>query len=122
MTLARRWDVGLACLALAAMVFGAIAPGVSPLLKSTGRALLAETCSATGVGYTAPAKAPPWPELGDCGFCVLQHQSPVVPMADLPAFRADSAIEVARNGGENPIVYQRFLRSSCSPRAPPVVS
>jgi hypothetical protein len=118
----------LAWLALYAMVFGAFAPSISKFLAANQGISWVEICSTSGAKRVAVVlgskKLPEAPMAGDshCGYCLLQHHSPVVP-TDPYAWEA-ATVSTSRLliGSGGTTVFKRFIRDAHLTRAPPAFS
>ena len=129
MRMAPRLQRQLAWLALCAVLFAAAAPTVSKWLAASQPAFWAEVCSTTGA---APRAA--W-DLGSksgsdrsavsdshCGYCLLQHHTPVVPTAPYDWEPVTASAERLPIGSGGTTVVKRFVRSAHLARAPPAFS
>lgn len=118
----------LAWLALAAMVFGALAPSVSKLLTASSGVIWVEVCSASGTRWVAlggsdtPRDDAPTASDQHCGYCVLQQHSPALPVPAVAwECEAPSAHRLAIGPGGTTI-FARFTRSAHLTRGPPTFS
>jgi len=118
----------LAWLALCAMVFGAFAPSISKYLDATQGVSWVEVCSTSGSKRVTvdlgSKKLPGAPMAGDnhCGYCLLQHHSPVVPTDPYTweATMVSTGRLLIGSGGTT--VFKRFVRHAHLTRAPPALS
>ena len=121
-----RWLHGqLAWLALCAVVFGAFAPPISKYLATSQGVSWVEVCSASGSKHVtidlASKKLPEAPMADDnhCGYCLLQHHSPVVSTDPYmwEAATVSTGQLLINSGGTT--VFKRFVRHAHPTRAPP---
>jgi Protein of unknown function (DUF2946) len=122
----------LAWLALCALLMGAVAPSISLLLARSQSGAWADAwadiCRASGaqpgardLGVQTPPSAPMAADI-HCGYCLLQHYSPVVPT---PTYSLNVAIASADRlpvGGGGTTLFKRFLWRAHHARAPPAFS
>jgi hypothetical protein len=118
----------LAWLALCAMVFGAFAPSISKFLAATQGISWVEICSTSGAKRVAidlgSKKLPEAPMAGDnhCGYCLLQHHSPVIPTDPYTWETATVSTGRLLIGSGGTTVFKRFVRNAHPTRAPPAFS
>jgi hypothetical protein len=120
----------LAWLALCATLFGALAPAVSKVMAASGT-LWVEICSAEGgvrlVALPRPGATPgqapaQLPAAGDehCGYCVLQHHTPVLPITGQAFTQPVLAAGRLRIGAPGQTFPSRLIRDAHRARAPPL--
>lgn len=110
------------------MVFGAFAPPISKFLATSQGISWVEICSIGGAKRVAidlnSKKLPEAPMAGDnhCGYCLLQHHTPVVP-TDPYTWEA-TTVSTGRLliGSGGATVFKRFVRNAHLTRAPPAFS
>jgi hypothetical protein len=107
------------------MVFGAFAPTVSKLLDASQSVTWLEVCTTQGTQRIAVdlggKTAPKAPHLADnhCGYCLLQHHSPFIPVAFVAWAGALLAAGRLRLGAGGTTIFKRFERDAHQTRAPP---
>lgn len=116
----------LAWLALCAMIFGAFAPSISKLLVATQGISWSDVCSASGAKRVVVnlvfSETPEMPMAGDvhCGYCLLQHYSPVIPTTFYSWELSLMSTGRLLIGSGGTTVFKRFIRDAHRTRAPPV--
>jgi hypothetical protein len=116
----------LVWLALWVMAFAALAPTVSRLRGPEQKMVWVQVCSSTGTQWLAldtgtGQTAPPAHTQADshCGYCLLQHHVPVLPVAGSAWVPAVLTALRVRTGSGHSTVFVRALRQAHHPRAPP---
>ncbi len=116
----------LAWLTLCAVIFGALAPSISKLLVATQGISWNDICSANGVkraavnlGSSELPEAPVADE-AQCGYCLLQHYSPVIPTVSYNWELSSISTGRLLIGSSGTTVFKRFIRDAHRTRAPPV--
>lgn len=129
MRMAPRLQRQLAWLALCAVLFAAAAPTVSKWLAALQPAFWAEVCSTSGAtpraAWDLGAKSSPdRPAASDshCGYCLLQHHTPVLPTATSRWEPVAASAERLPIGSGGTTVVKRFVWSAHLSRAPPAFS
>lgn len=122
--------IPLVWLALWVMAFAALAPTVSRLRGPEQRVVWVQVCSSsgtqwmaldTGTGTETPTPGTPTHTQADshCGYCLLQHHVPVLPVAASAWVPAVLTALRVRLGSGHSTVFVRALRQAHHPRAPP---
>jgi hypothetical protein len=115
----------LAWLALCALMIGAVAPSISHLLARSQSDAWADICRASGAQPGArdlgvqPVPSAPMAADIHCGYCLLQHHSPVVPTPTYSLTVAVASADRLPVGGGGTTLFKRFLWRAHHARAPP---
>ncbi|WP_326491049.1 DUF2946 domain-containing protein [Hydrogenophaga sp. NFH-34] len=121
----RRLHRRIARLLLWAMILGALAPAISQARAAQRGIDWVDICTDQGVLRVAlPADdgTPTAPKAAlneHCGYCILQHHTPVLPSAAALLPLAGALNDRVRVGGGHTTGFKRLERKANPPRAPP---